>query len=127
MDEVGTAVNKGYEETKDLVSKATGQETNYLFQGLTYATEQATSLVGKTVSAGGKRMHDNYSTAQQRSILGAFYGAAQEQKGLEDLMQSSELGEILNLKERGPYLFDEDGRVVTTERVETKEKNTPKE
>jgi hypothetical protein len=35
-------------------------------------------------------------------------------------MQSSELADILNLKERGPYLFDEDGRIVLTEKIENR-------
>jgi hypothetical protein len=80
IEDVGKAVEQGYDEAKQLVSKATGEETNYLFQGLTYTTEQVTSLAGKTVSAAGKRAHDSYTTGQQRSILGAFYSAAKEQK-----------------------------------------------
>lgn len=71
---------KGYEEAKKVVGKATGEETNYLFQGLTYTTEQVTSLAGQTVAATGKRFHDTYDTGQQRSILGAFYKAAKEEK-----------------------------------------------
>lgn len=42
-------------------------------------------------------------------------------------MQSSELGEMLNLKVRGPRMFDDDGRVVTTERIKVKEKDSPEE
>ncbi|MEI7562351.1 MAG: hypothetical protein WCJ39_01125 [bacterium] len=66
--------------------------------------------------------------------MGAFYSAAKEQGGLEDLMQSAELADILNLKERGPYLFDEDGRIVITQypkerypEDETGVKNTKKD
>ena len=105
---------KGYAATKDIIAKGTGQETNYLFQGLTYATEQVSSLAGQGVAATGQRFHDTYSTGQQRSILGAFYAAAKEEKGLADLMQSSELADLLNFKERGPRLFDEDGRSTMT-------------
>jgi hypothetical protein len=37
-------------------------------------------------------------------------------------MQSSDLAELLNFKERGPRLFDEDGRVTMTERAPEKDK-----
>jgi uncharacterized Zn finger protein (UPF0148 family) len=32
---------------------------------------------------------------------------------------------MLNLKERGPYLFDKDGRIVITETIEKKDENSP--
>ena len=40
-------------------------------------------------------------------------------------MQSSDLADILNFKESGPYLFDEDGRIIITEQVQKKEDGTP--
>jgi microcystin degradation protein MlrC len=43
------------------------------------------------------------------------------------MMASAELGDILNLKISGPRMFDQDGRVVTTEQVEVKEKDSPEE
>ena len=125
IDSISRATKEGYAGALDLVSKGTGKETDYLFQWLTYATDQATGLLGNTISGAGKLMHDNYATGQKRSILGAFYAAAKEQKGLEDLMQSAELGEMLNLKARWPKLFDEDGRILTTEKVEKKDESSP--
>jgi len=127
IENIGKGVQQGYDHAKDMVGKTTGQETNYLFQWVTYATEQATSLVGKTVAAGGQWMHDTYTTGQKRSILWAFYGAAKKEKRLDDLMQSSELGDMLNLKTRGPRLFDEDGRIVMGDEIEEKEKDSPEE
>ncbi|HBB04623.1 TPA: hypothetical protein DCZ39_07170 [Patescibacteria group bacterium] len=66
IDKVKEVTGQGYDEAKKLVGKATGEETNYLFQGLTKATEEATSLVGKTVSASGQRIYDSYDTEQRR-------------------------------------------------------------
>lgn len=123
IKKIDSKVWEWYEEAKKVVAEATGEETKYLFQWLTYATDQVTSLVGKTISAWWKAMHDAYTTWQQRSILGAFYHAACEQKWLEDLMQSSELGDILNLKENWPELFDGDGRFMMVDKAEVKEKN----
>ena len=40
-------------------------------------------------------------------------------------MQSADMGEILNLKARGPRLFDDDGRIVTTGRIEAKDEKNP--
>ena len=122
-ENIDKKVAEWYEAAKKTVAEATWEETKYLFQWLTYATEQTTSLMWKSISAAGKAMHDAYTTGQQRSILWAFYAAASEQKWLEDLMQSSELADILNLKERWPYLFDEDGRFLMADKAEAKEKN----
>lgn len=34
---------------------------------------------------------------------------------MADLMQTSEMADLLNFKARGPRIFDEDGRIVTTD------------
>ena len=118
ISKIDNKVSEWYETALKVVWEATWEETKYLFKWLTYATEQTTSLLGKTISAWGKAMHDAYTAGQQRSILWAFYNAASEQKWLEDLMQSSELADVLNLKEDWPTIFDKDGRFLTVDKIE---------
>lgn len=117
IDTVGKAVGQWYDEAKKLVGKATGKETEYLLDWVRTAIDATTSIAGQGLAGVGQWMHDSYTVGQQRTILDAFYDAAKEEDWLADLMASAELGEILNLKNRWPYLFDNDGRIVTTERA----------
>ena len=84
-----------------MAATALGQkEVKGLFEVVTGAVDGSTKLLAKGVSAAGQRAKDNYDTRQQRGILGALYAAAQEDDGIKDLMQSSDVQNILDVQER---------------------------
>lgn len=58
------------------------------------------SFVGKGVSWVGNAEHERRDVNQKRNVLSAFYEAAAKEEDLEELMASSDLAQMLNLKER---------------------------
>ena len=56
--------------------------------------------MGKTTSWVGQTNHDRIHTSQQRGVLCSFFQAAAQEENLAELMQSSDLANMLNLKER---------------------------
>lgn len=97
------------------------KEIKHAYQGFFHAFEGITSLLGKSVSAIGNAAHDKIHTNNQRAILGSFFEAASKEEDLMTLMQSSDLANLLNLKESGPYLFDNDGRSLSATKKGPKE------
>jgi|GEM_PF-4090662 len=83
------------------VKEGTGdKEVKYMYQGLTHAIESTTKLFGKTTSWVGQTAYNRSNTAQQRDVLAAFFEAAGQEENLAELMESSDLANMLNLKER---------------------------
>lgn len=116
------------EEVVQLMQKGFNDNNiNNVYQGFTYALDGVTSFLGKTISSGGRAAYNRKDTQQKRNVLGAFFEAASQEQDLSSLMQSSDLATMLNLKESGPYIFDEDGRVssVDINKAEPKKNDTP--
>lgn len=97
------------------------KEIKHTYQWFFHAFEGIASFLGKSISSVGDAVQDIKQTQQQRTVLGSFFEAAGQEEDLMALMQSSDLGNLLNLKESGPYIFDLDGRVTSASRTWVKE------
>jgi hypothetical protein len=114
MEWWGKLRKMGIEELR----KETGDQTvNHLSHGLLKVLNACWMFVSKSVAAWGQALSDALETKQQRRVLAAFYEAAAMDKDIAGIMQWADLANMLNTKDYGPYLFDEDGRgmVATTE------------
>lgn len=91
----------GYHGMVNRVKEGTGdQEVKYMYQGFTHAFEGVAKFLGKTTSWIGQNKYDSIHTSQQRNVLSSFFQAASHEENLAELMESSDLANMLNLKER---------------------------
>jgi len=70
-------------------------------------------------------MYRQFETNQQRSVLGTFFQLAAEDDRRKEVLQSSDLANMFNVKHRETYLFDEDGRTQMVDQSEKAEKDSP--
>jgi len=105
------------------------KKTKYLYQWLTRGLESVTKFFWETVADSGQWMQDQYTVASQRSVLWALYNVAQKEDRWKDLMRSSDLANMLDLRNIWPKLFDDDGRILPVDKSEKeiKEENFDKE
>ncbi|AHB40828.1 hypothetical protein P148_SR1C00001G0010 [candidate division SR1 bacterium RAAC1_SR1_1] len=113
-------LSNGYKVGTEALPVKEGEEkkTKYLFQWLTRGIGSITEFFGKTVADSGQWMQDKYTVASQRNVLGALYDAGQKEDRWKDLMASGGLENVLNLKNIGPKLFDDDGRILPVDKPE---------
>lgn len=115
---VKDALNKWYESGKEALPVREGEEkkTKYLFQWLTRGIGSVTEFFGKTVADSWQWMQDQYITASQRNVLWALFEAGQKEDRWNDLMRSSDIANMLDLKNIWPKLFDDDGRILPVDK-----------
>lgn len=101
------------------------ENVTHLVDGVGKSLDAATSWVSKPISWIGQKANEQSTKSEQKKFLAAFYEAAATEDKLTHIMETTDLANIINLKDYGPYLFDEDGRIAPADIEEKTVESTP--
>lgn len=102
------------------------ENVTHLVDSIGKSLDTATSWISKPISWIGEKVNEQSTKIEQRKFLAAFYEAAAAEDNLSHIMETTELANMISLKDFWPYLFDEDGRITPADiEIEVEKEWTP--
>lgn len=101
------------------------ENVTHLVDWVWKSLDAATSLITRPISRGWNKWAERIETNEHKKVLWAFYEAAATDSNIKSIMQSTALANMINIEDFWPYIYDEDGRIPSTNIVEQAPKDTP--